>query len=159
MGFRATLNHNLRLGKCWKLYWATLIWFSFAVWLASSRRSFCSWGAWKKKINKKKRGEKRLRYGKQNYFRLPPCDVKLCTKICEKKKNKWSEAVLCLLCKTVVSEKVLCVFRFFFLPYYLSVLIWSYSQVNKSFHIVLITFPFSVWWFRRQKHVLPWCHV
>ena len=50
-------------------------------------------------------------------------------------------------------------FSFFFLPYYLSVLIWSYSQVNKYFHIVLITFPFSVWWFRRQKHVLPWCHV
>ena len=46
----------------------------------------------KKKINKKKRGEKRLRYGKQNYFRLPPCDVKLCTKICEKKRKKMKRS-------------------------------------------------------------------
>ena len=29
------------------------------------------------------------------------------------------------------------------LPYYLNVLIWSYSQLNKYFHIGLITFPFS----------------
>ena len=75
---------------------------------------------------------------KRNYFQLPlRVAFSLCTKVCEKK-AKWSEPVLCLLCKTVVSEKVLCVFRcffclfslFFLLPYYSNILIWSYSKLK-----------------------------
>ena len=47
-----------------------------------------------------KRGEKRLRYSKQNYFRLPPFGIKLCTKACEKKKKKRNEAKQCFVCFT-----------------------------------------------------------
>ena len=59
----------------------------------------------------------------------------LCTEVC-KKKMKWSEAVPCLLCKTIVSEKVLCVFRCFLhivtRKYYFEV---SHKQI--FLHIVL----------------------
>ena len=55
----------------------------------------------------------------------------LCTKVCEKKKAKLSEAVPYLLCKPVLSEKVLCVFVSL-LPYY------SFEATHKQifFHIV-----------------------
>ena len=54
----------------------------------------------------------------------------LCTKFCGKKKqNEAKQAVLCLLHKTLVSEKVLCVFIFLLL-YYKNALMLSYSQTN-----------------------------
>ena len=37
---------------------------------------------------KKKRGEKGLKYGKRNYFRLSQCGVILCTKVCEKQMKR-----------------------------------------------------------------------
>ena len=75
----------------------------------------------RKKIITKARREE-ARYGKQNYFRLPPCGVTLCAKACEKKNEMKRSSTLSTL-KNDSFRKGTLYFSFFLLPYYLNVLI------------------------------------
>ena len=94
----------------------------------------------RKKIITKARREE-ARYGKQNYFRLPPCGVTLCTNSLRKENEMKRSSALSTL-QNGSFQKATLHFLFFLLPYYLNILIWSYSQLNKYFCIILITSHF-----------------